>query len=163
MTTSPQRIRRNRSPLSTVAIRLGLLALVSYPVFPWTAESTVGAARSSETGRTSDPVGGGLPPRTPWVPCLTIVAVPDAAGLSVPKARCQYGTGNPADAAEDTPAPGNRHGSSYRGGFQRDRPDAGRPDQLDTSWDRAADIWAGHGPPVSGGSVRDARTDQLFS
>ncbi|MFI6761166.1 hypothetical protein ACIBF5_18715 [Micromonospora sp. NPDC050417] len=136
MTTPPQRVGPDRSPLSIVAIRLGLLALLSYPVFPWPPESTVDAARSGEIGRRSDPVGGGLPPRNPRPPCLTIVAPPDSAGLTVPEGQCPHRAGD-------------RRGSSYRGGFRRDRPDVGAPDQVDTARERAGGIRPSHGPPIS--------------
>lgn len=150
MTRPPQRARQRRPGLSVVAIRLGLLALVSYPVLPWPAQSTVGVAESGGSGPRSAPESTAMsPPTVGQGPCLSITGGPGVPviDLSLAHDRCGSGGGSGSTGAWGVP-----EGSYFRsrfGGEHRDGVSArsGRPDPLR---DRVGNPWSPQSRPFVG-------------
>ncbi|MFK3979080.1 hypothetical protein ACI2K4_01750 [Micromonospora sp. NPDC050397] len=151
MTRPPQGARQRRTGLSVLAIRLGLLALVSYPVFPWSAPSTVGAADAGGSGPRPT-TGATSPPTADAAPCLTITGIPGAP-LSLGDERCGSGGGGSTGAWGTALGsyPSGSGNSAHRDGVAPRRP---QPDPLR---DRARNPWSQSRPFVGDIPPRKAR------
>lgn len=145
MARAAQPARRNRSALSDIAVRLGLLALVSYPVFPSSGVSPVGTTRFDvvRPGATAESLA--VPPGTATPgSCLSITATPGTpvVALTVTDERCGNGEAETGELADlDHAYHRSRLGREHRSGVAR-------PSRSDVACDRTGALWWERGRPA---------------